>query len=211
MYTLYYSPGACSLAIHALLRDLGVPFELSRVSLDKQENHSPEYMKLNPRGQVPVLVDGDKVLRESGAIAITLSDRHHGRLLPESGWERAQALEWLLFYNSTLHQAHAAYFLMRRSLKDESTKAAACELAMKRIAHLWREVDAHLEQNRYLCGNRLTLADLFHTVIANWSTVLKPRLDPGPHDRRLCQEVIQIPCFAEALKAEHMTYALVKS
>lgn len=210
MYTLYYSPGACSLAIHALLRDLGVPFTLSRVSLDKQENRSPEYLALNPRGQVPLLVDGDKRLRESGAIAIYLSEKHHGRLLPESGWERAKALEWLLFYNSTLHQAHAAYFLMNRSLKDESAKAAACELASKRIAHLWREVDAHLEQNRYLCGNRLTLADLFHTVIANWATVLQPPLDPGTHVRRLCGDIIALPCFAEALKAEHMNYALVK-
>jgi glutathione S-transferase len=208
MYKLYYSPGACSLAVHALLYSLSVPFETVRVDINKGENRGAEYLKLNPRGQIPVMLEGDRIFRESAAIAVYLADKYHSPLLPQEEFERFKALEWLGFYNSSLHQAYGAYFLLARNLKEETAKQAACDLAARRIGFLWREVEEHLASSRYLCGASLTLADLFHTVIANWTGALAHKVVLGPNILRLCKEVASLPYFSQALQAENISYTL---
>jgi len=206
MYTLYYSPGACSLAVHALLCSLSIPFNTVCVDIAKGDNRSPEYLKLNPRGQVPVLVEDGKILRESAVMAVYLADIHKSPLLPANGFERYKALEWLGFYNSTLHQAYGAYFLLAKRLEDASVKDAACSLAARRIGFLWRAVEEQLAQSRYLCGDTLTLADVFHTVIAHWTKTISYPITLGPNIRRLCGEVAALEWFEQALKEEHVTY-----
>jgi glutathione S-transferase len=207
MYTLYYSPGACSLAVHALLHSLSIPFETVRVDMNQGGNRTPEYLKLNPRGQVPVLIEDGHIIRESAVIAVYLSDKHKSPLLPAPGWQRLEMQEWLGFYNSTLHQAYGAYFLMSKRLKDETAKEAACTLVAKRISGLWKEVEAQLEKNPYICGQTLTLVDLFHTVIANWTSVLGHKVELGPNIVRLCAAVSALPYFEKAMQAENIHYS----
>ena len=208
MYTLYYSPGACSLVIHALFFSLEVPFEAVCVDISQGQNRTPEYLKLNPRGQVPVLAVDNKIFRESAAMAIYLAEKYKSPLLPHEGLERFKALEWLEFYNSSLQQAYGSYFLMNKNLKEESTRQTAGALAAKRIAFLWREVEQHLADNRYVCGSTMTLAVLFHTVIANWTTVLTHDIGLGPNILRLCKEVTSMPYFQQAMQAENIHYKL---
>ena len=68
MYKLYYSPGACSLAVHVILNELAVPFEAVRKSTKDGSLKTPEFLKINPRGQVPVLVAGDTPVKEGAAM-----------------------------------------------------------------------------------------------------------------------------------------------
>lgn len=83
MLELYYYPGNASLTPHMLLEELGVPFELKRVDRANAAHKSPDYLKLNPNGQIPVLVDGDLVLYETAAICLHLADTHpEARLVP---------------------------------------------------------------------------------------------------------------------------------
>jgi glutathione S-transferase len=133
MYTLYYLPGACSLAIHALINELGQEVKLENVSVPQGEPRSPEFLKVNPRGQVPVLVDGDLVLREGGAIINYLLDKHNSNMLPKSQPERAQSLEWLMFANATLHPAYARIFFINRIIKDENAKEEAINAGIEQI------------------------------------------------------------------------------
>jgi glutathione S-transferase len=185
-----------------------VPFEISCIDINKGQNRTPEYLELNPRGQVPVLKTGNKVFRESAAIAIYLADKHISALLPDTELERLKALEWLEFYNSSLQQAYGSYFLMSKNLKDENAKQASCDLAARRIGFLWREIEAHLSNHRYLCGENLTLADIFHAVIANWTSVISPPITLGPNILRLCKEVTELPFFQKAMHAEDIRYSL---
>ena len=85
-YTLYYMPGACSMAVHVVLNELGQEVTLENAKADPKP---AGFLKANPRGQVPVLVDGDLVVREGAAIMIYLLDKHTSPLLPRSGKERA--------------------------------------------------------------------------------------------------------------------------
>ena len=80
MLALYYYPGNASLVPHMMLREIGVQFELRLVDRGQNAQQSPEYLKLNPSGRIPVLVDGDHVLFETAAIALYLADR-----FPEAG------------------------------------------------------------------------------------------------------------------------------
>ena len=93
-YKLFYSPGACSMAVHIALNECGQAVELVNAELHGAARN-PEFVKANPRGQVPVLVDNGQIIREGAAQMIYLLDKHNSPLLPRSGPERARALEWL--------------------------------------------------------------------------------------------------------------------
>src|ERR1051326_5231176 len=92
MYKLYYYPGNANLAPHVVLQEIGAKYELVLVDRDKQHHKSPEYLKLNPHGRVPSLVDGDLVIYETAAICLHLVDRHpEARLAPGVGAARGGA------------------------------------------------------------------------------------------------------------------------
>ena len=80
MLALYYYPGNASLLPHMMLREIGVEFELRLVDRGQNAQKSAEYLKLNPSGRIPVLVDGDLVLFETAAVALYLADK-----FPEAG------------------------------------------------------------------------------------------------------------------------------
>lgn len=199
-YKLYYSPGSCAMAVHAILLAVKADFEL--VKLSKGENQTEEYLKINPMGQVPTLLKDGKVMRESAAIIINLLEEYKHELLPQSGEERIKAMQWLLFFNSTMHQTYGAYFLLTLNLKVEESFAAT-DLIIRRINKLWRFVEKELN-TEFIAGDKLTAADILMAVIANWL----PQVTIGPKVKKLCDLVKELPYFAEAIKVENVSYKL---
>lgn len=109
---LYFAPGACSFVPHTLLEAAGEPFEPVLVKLHKQENLSPEYRAINPRGQVPVLVDGGEVITQIVAIASYLNDRFpQHNFLPREPLARARVMETLAWMNNTVHPTFTHVFM----------------------------------------------------------------------------------------------------
>ncbi|MGE3623617.1 MAG: glutathione S-transferase family protein [Bdellovibrionales bacterium] len=206
MYTLYYSPGACSMAVHAVLNECGQAVELKKIDL--REARPAEFLKINPRGQVPVLVDDGLVLREGAAILIYLCEKHKSPLLLESGRERAVALEWLSFCNATLHPAYARCFFLMRNAQDAAAKEQLMGTAIAMINKLWGEVEKRLEQSPYICGERMTVADILMTVIANWLIMLPnpEAVKMGPRTKQLFKTVIARPSYKKALELEQIEY-----
>jgi glutathione S-transferase len=107
MLTLYFTPGASSMAPHIALHELGVPFESRLISLAKKENRSPAYLAINPEGKVPTLLVDERPLTEVAAILFYLAKRFPAaRLLPDGDIEaEAQAVSWMSFIAATLHPA----------------------------------------------------------------------------------------------------------
>ena len=99
MIQLYYYPGNASLAPHMLLEEIGEPFELVLVDRANAAHKSAGYPKLNPNGQIPVLVDGEFVLYEAAAICLYLADRYaQAKLVPQLATdERAHLYQWLFW------------------------------------------------------------------------------------------------------------------
>lgn len=206
MYKLYYSPGACSMAVHIALLECNASFELEKVDLQSGQNRSPEFLKLNPRGQVPVLVDNGQILREGAAILIHLLEKHQNPLLPREGKEHLAALEWLMFCNATLHPAYSRVFFLMKNPADQAAKEKLMSVAIANINRLWEEVEQRLSQSKYLAGDNVTIADILMTVIANWSSRFPQPAQPGPLARKLFQEIITRPAYKKALETEQVEY-----
>ena len=203
-YKLYYSPGACSLAAHVVLNEIGADFEAIKTPTSDGSTRSPEFLTINPFGGIPVLQAGDKAINEGGAIIAYLCDEHNSPLLPKSGWERAEALRWLAFANATLHPAYGRTFWINKNLPEDQ-REGALKSARAQIQQLWDTIEAQLEKQgtSYLAGNQITAGDILLTVIANWSP---QNYKFGPKTSALLQSVKARPAFQKALAAEDVEY-----
>lgn len=207
MYTLYYSPGTCSMAVHVLLNEINAEFDLKPIILTKGEQKSPEYLKINPRGAVPALKDGDEVIVEGAAILLHLAEKHKSPLLPASGNARRKAIEWLMFANATMHPAYGKAFFLNKNCSDDAAKQALLKVVFAQIDTLWADVEKTLESQPYVCGNECTLADILLTVIANWSMNLAGNpIVLGDNCKRLFKSVISRPSYQKALATEQVEY-----
>lgn len=202
-YELYCLSGSCSMACHVILNELGQDANAHMMSREKNEIKSAEYMKINPRGNVPLLVEDGKPLREGAAIIAYLCDKHTSDLLPQSGWERAQALQWLMFANATLHPAYSRTFWINSNLPD-AVKEDALKVARGQIQQLWDEVEAHLAANGpYVCGAKCTAGDILLSVIANWNP---QNYKFGEKTKAMFKAVTSRPAYQKALSAEAVEY-----
>lgn len=201
---LYYTSGACSFAVHALLNECGAEYETQRIEMSAGDNKKPEFLKLNSRGQVPVLVDGDTVLREGAAILMYVADKFKSPMIPQSGAERQAALEWMMFCNSTLHPAYSACFFIARQTIDASAKEAIMNAAAARVQVLWDDVELQLGKTAYIAGANITVADLMLCTMANWLSATQPKF--GPKTIALIKKVTARPAFQAALATEEVTY-----
>lgn len=205
MYTLYYSPGACSMAVHVALNEIGAEYTLKEISLQNGGNRNPDFLALNPRGQVPVLVEGENVYLEGAAILLHLLETHQSPLLPAGGKARAEAIQWLMFCNATLHPAFFPLFQHKATAgKPELQNDALLELNRKRLQQLWDGVEERLSKTRYLAGEHFTAADILLTVFGNWAAAFNLRL--GEHTRRLFKEISSRPSYQKALASEKVEY-----
>lgn len=198
MYTLYYKPGACSMAVHVVLNELGVPFK----AINQTDLKDPEFMKLNPRGQVPLLVVDGEPVKEGAALITWLLDEHKSPLLPTSGLERAKALEWLMWCNASLHPACSRIFGLSKMGLDAEITETLNKAFSAQVQVLWDEAEVRLGTTKYLAGDSVTAADILLTVIANWGL---PRT-LGPNVKRLIAEISRRPSYQKALQAEGVEY-----
>ena len=199
-YTLYYKPGACSMAIHVILNELGVPFE----AVKQSDLRDPEFLKLNPRGQIPLLIVDGEPVKEGAAIITYLLDTHANDLLPKSGIERAKALEWLMWCNASLHPACSKIFGLKKpsaDVLDAKAKEDLQKLFLSQVQDLWNEADARLAQSKYLAGDKVTAADILLALIANWGVGT-----PGANVKRVLKDVVARPSYQKALVAEQIEY-----
>jgi glutathione S-transferase len=130
MLTLYFSPGASSMAPHIALHEIGVPFEARPLSFSKREQRNPAYLALNPEGKVPtLLIDGRPLTEVAGVLYYLAKTYPQAGLFPADGTEQeAQAISWMSFIASTIHPS-------RRAGPD--AWRAAFDLAEKKLAGDW--------------------------------------------------------------------------
>lgn len=207
MYTLYGMTGSCSMAVHVVLEELKVAYHVIDVRVAPGQPKPEAFLKVNPRGSVPVLAWDGHSMREGGAILSYLLDSHANQLLPKSGPARATALEWLMFANATLHPAYVRVFYFNGTIQDATQRDALVDGALEKINALWADVNQQLGDKPYICGNDISAADILLTVIANW---LQPnyggRIVLGEHTKQMIRRVIARPSYQKALADEKVEY-----
>ena len=163
---LYYSPGACSLSPHIALLEAGLPYDLVRVDLKaKKLENGDDYLKVNPKGQVPALgLDNGELLTEGPVIVQMIADKAAGKnLAPANGsTERYRLQEWLNFITGELHKNFSPLF--QPALTDE-TKGFFKDRLMGKFKYL----DSQLAGHDYLMGKQFTVADGYLFVMLKWA------------------------------------------
>ncbi|MEO7067716.1 MAG: glutathione S-transferase N-terminal domain-containing protein [Rhodanobacter sp.] len=166
---LYYMPGACPLADHIVLEWVGAKYEMVEVERDKLK--SPEYLKINPRGAVPALADGEFVLTENVAILNYIADLYPDKKLHGDGTPRgrAEVNRWLGFINSDIHQSFKPIFGPGSYVADKSQHAELIANASQRLSNLFKIVNTPLTEHDWLTGASRSIADPYLFVMLLWA------------------------------------------
>ena len=198
MYTLYYTPGACSISPHIALREAGADFTLDKVDLRQHKTHDGgDFFAINPSGYVPALRLPDGEILTEGAVMVQyIADQApESHLAPPAGtMARYRVMEWLNFIATELHKGQGP---LLNVLAGPELKAQAAHKVGKRFHHV---VEA-LGDREWLFGDHFTILDgyLFFNLRL-WQKNAKQALEPGlvPYYRRLAER----PSVVAALAAE---------
>ena len=197
---LFYSPGACSLSPHIVLRELALPFVLESVDLGTKRTASGEdYTTINPKGYVPALqLDDGEVLTEGAAIVQYLVDKHApGTLAPIAGTvERAHLNAHLNFIASELHKGFGPLF--NPGISPEAREAVLSNLGRK----LGIVEQTFSDGRSYLTGPNFTVADAYLFVVLGWSPMLGVDLERWPNLTAFGQRVLARKAVEAAMLAE---------
>ncbi|WP_341676229.1 glutathione transferase GstA [Niveibacterium sp. SC-1] len=201
---LYYSPGACSLAPHIVLRETGQTADLVRVDLATHRTEDGrDFMEINPKGQVPLLeLDDGRRLSEGAVIAQYLGDRvDNPSLMPRPGTdERYRLLEWQTFITTELHKSFTPLF---NAALDADAKRVLSQILLKKLQ--W--VDTQLAERRHLLGEAFSAADAYLFVVCGWARFVGLSIQGLSHLQRFLAEVGARPAVREALAAEGLLAA----
>ncbi len=207
MYTLYYMPGAASLAVHWLLLETGAPHELRRVDGDAREHKQAAYLKLNPNGVVPTLLLDGEPMYESAALCLLLAARHPAARLAPAPGTRAEALylQWMLHFANTLQPAFRNWFYPDEAA-GEAHAGIVKDRARARVEAGWDRLDAHLAAHGpHITGAALSAADFFGVMLARWSRNFPRPATEWPSIARLVKALTARPSFAELYRREGLT------
>ncbi len=213
MMQLHYFPGNASMTPHMLLEELGVPYE--RVLVDRSTNahRSPEYLKLNPNGKIPVLVDGDLVLYETGAIVLHLVDTHpEAGLAPTLGTaERAQFYKWLLWLANTLQAEMPLYFYSDRWADGPEGAAQVKKHAEAHIAGMIDQLEAEFARHGgpWFAGERFSALDPYVFMLCRWTRGMQRPARTLPHLAAYLQRMLARPAVQRVFASEGLSQPYV--
>lgn len=206
MLQLYYYPGNANLAPHILLEEIGARYELMLLDRTQNAHKNPEYLKLNPHGRIPTLVDGGMVLYESAAICLHLADRHpEAELAPAIGTEaRAQFYKWLVYLTNTLQAELMLYFYPERLTEDSGAASQVKSRAEARVAGMLDFCDHVLGANGgpYLLGERYCAADPYLLMLARWTRNMQQPARVRAHLGAFLEKVFACPAVQRAFASE---------
>jgi glutathione S-transferase len=167
MLTLFYAPGACSMAAHIVLEESGEKYDKKRMDLSKGEQKTPEYMKIHPLGRVPALkLDDGSPLTENTAILPFLGKRFG--LWPSDAVKEAQALSLVGFFASSVHPANGHVGRPERYTEDKSAFPGIQEMGKKTFFEYLRQIDAMYARREWL-SDRYSVLDPYAFVFYTWA------------------------------------------
>jgi glutathione S-transferase len=197
------------MAPHAILREIGCPFELHRVDVALRQNFSAGYLALNPLHRVPTLVHGDVVLYESAAIVLYLCERHRqAGLMPQPGEPgRHLFLQWLIYFTNTLQEDLQHWWHGEAYVDREDSRQDLKTVAERRLGEAFSRLDSHLhDSGPYMLGERFSAADIYLAMLCRWTRRMARPATSYQSLNRLIGLVTQRPAWAAMMAAEGITW-----
>jgi glutathione S-transferase len=212
MIKLFYAPGTCALAIHITLEWIGEPYETQQVKLG-----DPEYLKINPLGQVPAIIDGGgDVMTQGDAILKYLARKYPAAKLGDDGtlqdgYDLVQLCctggnRSMAFLTGDLHPAFFPFYKPERYSTDSSdlAKQATKEASYKLIDRMYKYLDRHLNGKEFVVGNRLTIAGAYAFAMVRWGNSLPHGLTNYPNLNRFYHYWCKDMGAKQAMKQQHI-------
>jgi glutathione S-transferase len=207
---LFFAPGACSFVPHVLLEMSGAAFEPSMVKLHKGEQNSDDYKAINPRGQVPVLVNNDQVVTQIVAIVLHLDqifpDAH---FLPTESIARAQALSTLAWMNNTVHPTFTHIFMPQKFSDLPEVQAALKPYNTQLFGGMLVELQAMVQAaaakgQTWLTGEHFSPLDAYSLTLTRWGTLAGIAPEAHPELWAFVQKVAAVPAVARVMERERL-------
>jgi glutathione S-transferase len=191
-----------------VLEEIGAEYELLFVDRANGQHKSAPYLKLNPSGRIPVLIDGGLALFETAAICLHLADRHpEAGLAPKPGsTARAQFYKWLMYLATTLQTELITYFYPERLADDAAATAQVKRRAEERVGGMLDILEAELagkgKDGAFLAGEAYSLADIYLMMLCRWTRGMARPAAARPHLARHIETVAARPAIQRTFAAE---------
>ncbi|MBQ4849671.1 glutathione S-transferase family protein [Pseudoalteromonas sp. MMG012] len=211
MYTLFYYPRNASLAPHFVLKALDVPFQLELVDRKKVAQKSAQYLRLNPTGRIPTLVDDDFVLCESAAICLYLCEKHPEKhLIPEGPQAKAAFYQWLMYLTGTLQNELMVYFYPERHTQNAIMYDDIIKTQQTRISDALAILDHKVGESDYLINDQFTVCDCYMFMLCIWADeITKPPLSFANLNRYL-KRLAKHPAITSVCEFEETDLTIYK-
>src|SRR5689334_8420827 len=165
MLTLYYSPGACSMASHITIEESGAQYEAKPVMLAKGEHKTAEYAKINPRQKVPALQTDKGVITENTAILNYLGKTYPDKnLLPKDAFGEVKCISMCAWLSNSVHPCFTHIFRPERFSEDEKALPSIKEAGRKAFFAALQEIDGIINGNQWVMGSQFTVCDPYCLV-----------------------------------------------
>ena len=169
MLTLYYSPGACSMASHIGIEETGAVYVEKPTLLAKGEQRTEAYLKINPRAKVPALSVEGRIITENTAILTYLARQFpQANLLPADPVGEAQCIETMTWFSTIVHPSYQHYARPERFAEGEAAQAAVKEMGRKSHWAILQEINSLLGGKDWMMGKQYTVVDPYALVFYSW-------------------------------------------
>jgi glutathione S-transferase len=206
MLKLYYSPGACSLAPHIVLEEQGAPYALELVAIAEGKTRTPEYLAINPKGRVPVLMTEEgEVLTELPAICWYLAQQSsHPLLFPLDKLAAARVLEWCNWLSGTVHAMAFGQLWRPQRFADETGSHPVIQTKGRAdILEHFGSIERRIGSRDWAVGNAYTVVDAYLLVFFRWGNRIGLDMRSGyPGWTRHAERVAARPAVQRALRQE---------
>ena len=170
MLTLCYAGGSCSLASHLALEHSGAQYHARKVDFSKNEQRSPEYLKLNPKGRVPALITAHGVLTETPAILVYIAQCFPAaRLAPlDDAWQLAEVQSFNSYLCSTVHVAHAHRYRGYRWSDDPAAHESMKRKVPETMKACMQQIEDEMIKGPFVLGENYSICDMYLFTITQW-------------------------------------------
>ena len=192
MFKLYYAPGTCALASHIALEEVGAPYSAERLNFKNNQQNSPDYLKINPKGRVPALVTDNGVLTETPAILAFIAQSFPiAKLVPQDPFAFAQVQSINNYLCSTVHVAHAHKMRGARWATEETSFADFKRKVPETMTACFTLIERDMLRGPWVMGEQYTICDPYLYTIAGWlegdGVELAPLPKVAAHRKRMSE------------------------
>ncbi len=198
MYTLFAYPNSYAMTAHAVLEEIGVPYDVRWVQIFSDQV-DPDFARASPHARVPALVTDEGTIFETGAVAMYLAERHADAdlLVPIGTSGRGAFLQWFHYLASTLQpdvmiQFHPELYFPN----DEDTQNQFLAASMTRLEKVLDVIEGLLTHGPYFCGDKRTILDYLFVMQAVWPEIFPGRVEDYPRIHNLISTLLARPAVA---------------